>query len=52
MCEKLDSMEDVFKKKDDDFMNVLDGECFWVMVFNVEKREWDDVCVELENKFV
>ncbi|KAK4181698.1 hypothetical protein QBC36DRAFT_39878 [Triangularia setosa] len=48
--EKLDSMEDALKKKDDDLMNALDGERSRATASNVEKREWDDARAALENK--
>ncbi|KAK3984302.1 protein SPA2 [Cladorrhinum sp. PSN332] len=48
--EKLDNMEDVLKKKDDDLMNALDGERSRVTAGNAEKREWDDERTTLENK--
>ncbi|CAP69503.1 uncharacterized protein PODANS_1_11650 [Podospora anserina S mat+] len=48
--EKLDSMEDALKKKDDDLMNALDGERSRATASNAEKREWDDARAELENK--
>ncbi|KAK4201824.1 hypothetical protein QBC40DRAFT_48994 [Triangularia verruculosa] len=48
--EKLDSMEDALKKKDDDLINALDGERSRATASNAEKREWDDARAELENK--
>ncbi|KAJ2906430.1 hypothetical protein MKZ38_001790 [Zalerion maritima] len=48
--DKLDSMEDAMKRKDDEMNNILDGERSRATASNLEKNEWDDVRNELENK--
>ena len=48
--EKLDGMEDAMKKKDDEMNNILDGERSRATAANLEKKEWSDVRLNLENK--
>ncbi|SPO07651.1 related to GRIP1 associated protein 1 [Cephalotrichum gorgonifer] len=48
--EKLDTMEDDLKRKDDELNNVLDGERTRASAANVEKQAWDDLRLSLENK--
>jgi hypothetical protein len=48
--EKLDGMEDSMKKKDDELNSVLDGERSRATAANMEKQEWSDMRLGLENK--
>lgn len=48
--DKLDSMEDQLKKKDDELSRLLDGERSRASASNLEKKEWDDLRSGLENK--
>lgn len=48
--EKLESMEDAMKKKEDEINSVLDGERSRATAANLEKKEWEDVRANLENK--
>lgn len=48
--EKIDSMEDDLKRKDDELNNVLDGERARATQANVEKQGFDDLRLNLENK--
>ncbi|KAK0384131.1 hypothetical protein NLU13_8220 [Sarocladium strictum] len=48
--EKLDGMEDAMKKKDDEMSSVLDGERSRATAANMEKQEWSDMRLDLENK--
>jgi hypothetical protein len=48
--EKLESMEDAMKKKDDEMNNLLDDERSRATAANMEKREWSDLRLNLENK--
>ncbi|KAJ9151900.1 Protein SPA2 [Pleurostoma richardsiae] len=48
--DKLDSMEDLMKKKDDEMNNILDGERSRATAVNLEKKEWGDIRLDLENK--
>jgi hypothetical protein len=43
-------MEDNLKQKDDELNNVLDGERSRTTAANMEKKEWSDVRMDLENK--
>jgi len=43
-------MEDNLKQKDDELNNVLDGERNRATASNVEKQEWTDLRLDLENK--
>ncbi|KAF6816011.1 cell polarity protein [Colletotrichum musicola] len=48
--EKLDSMEDLMKKKDDEMNSILDGERSRSTAANMEKKEFADLRLNLENK--
>ncbi|KAI0020068.1 hypothetical protein F4780DRAFT_387016 [Xylariomycetidae sp. FL0641] len=48
--EKVDGMEDLMRKKDDELNSLMDGERSRTSVLNQEKQEWEDVRVDLENK--
>ncbi|CAI4219328.1 unnamed protein product [Parascedosporium putredinis] len=48
--EKLDGMEDSLKKKDDEMNRFLDDERSRASASNMEKKEWDDLKFNLENK--
>ncbi|TDZ13384.1 Protein SPA2 [Colletotrichum spinosum] len=48
--EKLDGMEDVLKKKDDEMNNIIDGERSRSTTANMEKKEFADMRMNLENK--
>lgn len=48
--EKLDAMEDVMKKKDDEMNSILDGERSRSTAVNMEKKEFADLRLSLENK--
>ncbi|KAI1384284.1 uncharacterized protein F4822DRAFT_65317 [Hypoxylon trugodes] len=48
--EKLDSMEDQLKKKDDELNQLMDGERSRATASNLEKKEWDDLRTGLEDK--
>ncbi|CCF46718.1 hypothetical protein CH063_03934 [Colletotrichum higginsianum] len=48
--EKLDAMEDAMKKKDDELNSVLDGERSRSTAANMEKKEFADLRLDLENK--
>ena len=43
-------MEDTLKQKDDQLNNVLDGERNRATAANMEKKEWQDLRISLENK--
>ena len=43
-------MEDVLKKKDDDYNNVIDDERARASAANLEKKEWADIRQDLENR--
>ncbi|KAF4630297.1 hypothetical protein G7Y89_g7845 [Cudoniella acicularis] len=50
-CEKkLDAMEDNLKQKDDELNNVLSDERTRATAINIEKKEWSDLRLNLENK--
>ncbi|KAL0935089.1 cell polarity protein [Colletotrichum truncatum] len=48
--EKLDAMEDVMKKKDDEMNSILDSERSRSTAANMEKKEFADLRLNLENK--
>ncbi|KAH8679931.1 hypothetical protein BGZ60DRAFT_525130 [Tricladium varicosporioides] len=48
--EKLDAMEDNLKQKDDELQSALDGERSRATAANMEKKEWADLRLSLENK--
>ncbi|KAJ6443004.1 SpaA [Purpureocillium lavendulum] len=48
--EKLSTMEDTIKKKEDEMNGILDGERSRATAVNMEKKEWGDVRLNLENK--
>ncbi|KAI5865692.1 hypothetical protein GGS23DRAFT_350738 [Durotheca rogersii] len=48
--EKLDNMENQLKKKDDELNQVLDGERSRTTASNLEKKEWEDLRTDLEDK--
>lgn len=48
--EKIDSMEDDLKRKDDELNNVLDGERARASQANAEQQGFDDLRLSLENK--
>ena len=48
--EKLDDMEDMIKKKDDELNNVLDSERSKEAAARSSKKEWDDTRIDLENR--
>ncbi|WYZ44108.1 hypothetical protein EsH8_VII_000544 [Colletotrichum jinshuiense] len=48
--EKLDVMEDTMKKKDDEMNSILDGERSRSTAANMEKKEFSDLRLNLENK--
>ncbi|OLN80998.1 Protein SPA2 [Colletotrichum chlorophyti] len=48
--EKLDAMEDAMKKKDDEMNSILDGERSRSTAANMEKKEFADLRINLENK--
>ncbi|PKS09890.1 hypothetical protein jhhlp_004513 [Lomentospora prolificans] len=48
--EKLDGMEDTMKKKEDEMNRILDDNRSRASAANMEKKEWDDLRVNLENK--
>ncbi|KAI1415111.1 hypothetical protein F5Y13DRAFT_12404 [Hypoxylon sp. FL1857] len=48
--DKLDSMEDQLKKKDDELTRLMDGERSRATASNLEKKEWDDIRTGLESK--
>jgi len=48
--ERLDSMEDTMKRKDDELNSVLDGERSRATASNLEKKEWSDMRLRLENQ--
>jgi hypothetical protein len=48
--EKIDGLEDLLKKKDDELNDVLDGERSRATAANMDKKEWDDARVDLENR--
>jgi hypothetical protein len=48
--EKLDSMEDDLKRKDDELQNVLNGQRGQDASLDSEKKEWTDLRISLENK--
>ncbi|KAI1334635.1 hypothetical protein F5Y15DRAFT_409579 [Xylariaceae sp. FL0016] len=48
--DKMDSMEDQMKKKDDELGALLDGERSRASASNLEKKEWDDLRTDLESK--
>ncbi|KAJ3949275.1 component of the polarisome [Colletotrichum fioriniae] len=48
--EKLDVMEDAMKRKDDELNSVLDGERSRSTAANMEKKEFSDLRLGLENK--
>ncbi|KAI1496383.1 hypothetical protein F5X99DRAFT_74092 [Biscogniauxia marginata] len=43
-------MEDQMRKKDDEINNLVDGERSRANAINNERKEWDDLRVDLENK--
>jgi chromosome segregation ATPase len=43
-------MEDSLKQKDDELNNVLDGERSRASAANMEKKEWSDLKMNLENQ--
>ncbi|OTB02645.1 hypothetical protein M426DRAFT_24434 [Hypoxylon sp. CI-4A] len=48
--DKLETMEDQLKKKDDELIQLLDGERSRATASNAEKKEWDDLRTGLESK--
>ncbi|CZS98948.1 related to GRIP1 associated protein 1 [Rhynchosporium agropyri] len=48
--DKLESMEDTLKQKDDELNNVLDGERSRATALNIEKKESTDLRLDLERK--
>ncbi|PHH73818.1 hypothetical protein CDD82_5254 [Ophiocordyceps australis] len=48
--DKLDSMEDLMRKKDDEMNSVLDGERTRTTAMNLEKQEWANARVKLETQ--
>ncbi|KAK4128140.1 hypothetical protein N657DRAFT_629302 [Parathielavia appendiculata] len=48
--EKLDNMEDVLKKKNDELGSLLDGERSKAAAASSAKEEWDDARADLEDK--
>ncbi|KAI1374330.1 hypothetical protein F4677DRAFT_176564 [Hypoxylon crocopeplum] len=48
--DKLDSVEDQLRKKDDELTQLVDGERSRATASNLEKKEWDDLRNSLENK--
>ncbi|KAF5713876.1 SPA2 [Fusarium mundagurra] len=48
--EKLDSMEDAMRKKEDEMNSALDQERSRSATTNQEKQEWNDLRLNLENK--
>ncbi|PQE29965.1 hypothetical protein CJF32_00000630 [Rutstroemia sp. NJR-2017a WRK4] len=48
--EKLDSMEDDLKRKDDELQNALNGQRGKDASLDSEKKEWADLRISLENK--
>ncbi|KAK0632994.1 hypothetical protein B0T14DRAFT_533283 [Immersiella caudata] len=48
--EKIDGLEDMLKKKDDELNDVLDGERSRATAANMDKKEWDDARADLENR--
>ncbi|KAI0853521.1 hypothetical protein F5Y00DRAFT_103317 [Daldinia vernicosa] len=48
--DKIDSMEDQLKKKDDDLAQFMDGERSRTSASNLEKKEWEDMRTDLESK--
>ena len=48
--EKLDSMEDDLKRKDDELNSALESERARETAANAEKSAWDDLRLSLENK--
>ncbi|KAK1757429.1 protein SPA2 [Echria macrotheca] len=48
--DKMDRLEDDLKKKDDELNDVLDGERSRASAANMEKKEWEDRRVDLENR--
>ncbi|KAI1081854.1 hypothetical protein F5B20DRAFT_35865 [Whalleya microplaca] len=48
--EKIDSMEDQMRKKDDELNTLMDGERSRATATNVDKKEWDDVRISLESR--
>ncbi|KAL2134962.1 hypothetical protein VTI74DRAFT_10283 [Chaetomium olivicolor] len=48
--EKLDNVEDALKKKDDELINMLDGERSKAAAVNSEKKEWENAREKLENR--
>jgi predicted nucleic acid-binding Zn-ribbon protein len=48
--ERLDSMEDAMKRKDDELNSVLDGERSRATAANLEKKELSDMRLRLENQ--
>ncbi|KAI8956964.1 hypothetical protein F5Y11DRAFT_120190 [Daldinia sp. FL1419] len=48
--DKIDNMEDQLKKKDDELAQAMDGERSRASASNVEKKEWEDMRTDLENK--
>ncbi|PHH70513.1 hypothetical protein CDD83_5427 [Cordyceps sp. RAO-2017] len=48
--QKLESAEDAMKKKDDEMSDVLDGERSRATAANLEKKEWADLRLNLEDK--
>ncbi|KAI1655319.1 hypothetical protein F4813DRAFT_179113 [Daldinia decipiens] len=48
--DKIDSMEDQLKKKDDDLAQFMNGERSRTSASNLEKKEWEDMRTDLESK--
>lgn len=48
--EKMDSMEDLMRKKDDEMNDVLEGERSRSTANSAEKQQWQDMRLDLENK--
>ncbi|OTB19283.1 hypothetical protein K445DRAFT_18891 [Daldinia sp. EC12] len=48
--DKIDSMEDQLKKKDDELAQFMDGERSRASASNLEKQQWEDLRTELESK--
>ncbi|OIW23984.1 hypothetical protein CONLIGDRAFT_120447 [Coniochaeta ligniaria NRRL 30616] len=48
--EKLDNMEDAMKQKEDEMNRKLDDERDRASASNVQKKEWEDIRADLENR--
>jgi hypothetical protein len=50
LAERLEGMEDTMRKKDDEMNSILDGERSRATAANLEKKEWGDMRMKLENQ--